>query len=65
LAVVIPLATGASAVAAHGRRVINVINLEANGSALYTNQALWTQAREMLDVTTIILSKRKYADSGT
>jgi acetolactate synthase-1/2/3 large subunit len=53
----IPLATGA-AVAAPGRRVIN---LEGDGSALYTVQALWTQAREMLDVTTIILSNRKYA----
>jgi acetolactate synthase-1/2/3 large subunit len=52
-----PLATGA-AVAAPGRRVIN---LEGDGSALYTVQALWTQAREMLDVTTIILSNRKYA----
>src|ERR1700731_1829761 len=53
----IPLAMGA-AVAAPGRRVIN---LEGDGSALYTVQALWTQAREMLDVTTIILSNRKYA----
>jgi acetolactate synthase-1/2/3 large subunit len=53
----IPLATGA-AVAAPSRRVIN---LEGDGSALYTVQALWTQAHEMLDVTTIILSNRKYA----
>jgi acetolactate synthase I/II/III large subunit len=53
----IPLATGA-AVGAPGRRVIN---LEGDGSALYTIQALWTQAREMLDVTTVILSNRKYA----
>jgi acetolactate synthase-1/2/3 large subunit len=41
-----------------GRRVIN---FEGDGSALYTLQALWTQAREMLDVTTVILSNRKYA----
>jgi acetolactate synthase-1/2/3 large subunit len=52
-----PLATGA-AVAANGRRVIN---LEADGSAMYTIQALWTQAREKLDVTTVIFSNRKYA----
>jgi acetolactate synthase-1/2/3 large subunit len=53
----LPLATGA-AIAAQGRRIIN---LEGDGSALYTFQALWTQAREMLDVTTVILSNRKYA----
>jgi acetolactate synthase I/II/III large subunit len=53
----LPLATGA-AIAAPGRRVIN---FEGDGSALYTVQALWTQAREMLDVTTVILSNRKYA----
>ena len=52
-----PLATGA-AVGAPGRRVIN---LQADGSALYTVQSLWTQAREKLDVTTVILSNRKYA----
>jgi acetolactate synthase-1/2/3 large subunit len=52
----IPLATGA-AVAAPGRRVIN---LEADGSAMYTLQALWTQARERLDVTTVIFANRKY-----
>jgi acetolactate synthase I/II/III large subunit len=52
-----PLAIGA-AVAAPGRRVIN---LEGDGSALYTIQALWTQAHEKLDVTTVILSNRKYA----
>jgi acetolactate synthase-1/2/3 large subunit len=27
---------------------------------MYTVQALWTQARERLDVTTIVLSNRKY-----
>ena len=51
-----PMATGA-AVGAPGRRVIN---LQADGSAMYTVQALWTQARERLDVTTIVLSNRKY-----
>ena len=53
----IPLATGA-AVGAPGRRVVN---LQADGSAMYTLQGLWTQARERLDVTTVILSNRKYA----
>ncbi len=52
-----PMATGA-AIGAPGRRVIN---LQADGSAMYTMQALWTQAREKLDVTTVILSNRKYA----
>jgi acetolactate synthase-1/2/3 large subunit len=52
-----PLATGA-AVASSGHRVVN---LEADGSAMYTLQALWTQARERLDVTTVIFSNRKYA----
>ena len=51
-----PCATGA-AVGGGGRRVINV---QADGSAMYTVQALWTQAREKLPVTTIILSNRKY-----
>ena len=53
----IPLATGA-AIGAPGRRVIG---LQADGSAMYTLQGLWTQARERLDVTTVILSNRKYA----
>src|SRR5579864_5719522 len=51
-----PMSTGA-AVGAPGRRVIN---LQADGSAMYTVQALWTQARERLNVTTVILSNRKY-----
>jgi acetolactate synthase I/II/III large subunit len=51
-----PMATGA-AIGAPGRRVLN---LQADGSAMYTLQALWTQAREKLDVTTVLLSNRKY-----
>ncbi len=51
-----PMATGA-ALGAPGRRVIN---LQADGSAMYTVQALWTQAREKLDVMTVMLSNRKY-----
>lgn len=53
----IPLATGAS-IAAPGRKVIG---LQADGSAMYTLQALWTQARERLDVVTVIFSNRRYA----
>ncbi len=53
----IPLATGA-AIGAPGRRVIA---LQADGSGMYTIQGLWTQAREKLDVTTIVFSNRKYA----
>lgn len=53
----LPLATGA-AVACPDRPVLA---LEADGSAMYTLQALWTQAREGLDVTTVILANRAYA----
>ncbi|MDB5896984.1 MAG: thiamine pyrophosphate enzyme domain protein TPP-binding, partial [Ramlibacter sp.] len=53
-----PVATGA-AIGAGGKR--RVISLQADGSAMYSLQALWTQAREQLPVTTIILSNRKYA----
>ncbi len=53
----LPVATGA-AFAAPGRRVIA---LQADGSALYTVQALWTQAQARLDVTTLLLANRKYA----
>ena len=52
-----PAATGA-AVGAPGRPVVS---LEADGSAMYTIQSLWTQAREGLDVTTIIIANRSYA----
>jgi acetolactate synthase-1/2/3 large subunit len=53
----IPLATGA-AVGAPERKVIN---LEADGSGMYTLQGLWTQARERLDVLTVIWANRSYA----
>jgi acetolactate synthase-1/2/3 large subunit len=52
-----PLAVGA-AVACPDRPVLN---LEADGSAMYTIQALWTQARENLNVTTVIFNNRSYA----
>jgi acetolactate synthase-1/2/3 large subunit len=51
-----PCALGA-ALAAPGRKIIN---LQADGSALYTVQALWSQAREGADVTTLICSNRGY-----
>jgi acetolactate synthase I/II/III large subunit len=38
-----------------------VFALEADGSALYTIQSLWTMAREQLDVTVIIFNNRSYA----
>ena len=53
----LPVATGA-AVAAPDRPVIA---LQSDGSTLYTISALWTQAREHLDVTTVLLNNRAYA----
>jgi acetolactate synthase-1/2/3 large subunit len=55
-----PCATGA-AIACPDRVVIN---LQADGSAMYTLQALWTQAREQLNVKTIILNNRSYRILG-
>ncbi len=51
-----PLATGA-ALACPDRPVLN---LQADGSALYSAQSLWTQAREGLNVTTVIFANRSY-----
>jgi acetolactate synthase-1/2/3 large subunit len=51
-----PLATGA-ALACPDRKVVT---LQADGSAMYTLQSLWTQARENLDVTTVIFANRAY-----
>jgi acetolactate synthase I/II/III large subunit len=53
----IPVATGA-AVACPDRKVVC---LQGDGGALYTVQALWTQARENLDVTTVIFANHSYA----
>ncbi|VCU68187.1 Putative acetolactate synthase large subunit IlvX [Pigmentiphaga humi] len=53
----LPLSIGA-AVACPGRKVVC---LQADGSGMYTLQALWTQARERLDIVTVILSNRSYA----
>lgn len=52
----LPLATGA-AIACPDRKVVC---LQGDGGAMYTLQALWTQAREGLDVTTVVFSNRKY-----
>ncbi|MEH2471457.1 acetolactate synthase-1/2/3 large subunit [Nitrobacteraceae bacterium AZCC 2161] len=51
-----PVATGA-AVACPDRKVICMVG---DGSAMYTLQSLWTQAREGLDITTIVFANRKY-----
>jgi len=38
-----------------------VLCLTADGSAMYTVQALWTMARENLKVTTVVFANREYA----
>ena len=53
----LPLAAGA-AIACPDRKVIC---LEGDGSGMYTLQALWTHAREALDVVTIVFANRSYA----
>ncbi len=52
----IPLAVGA-AVACPDRKVIG---MQADGSGMYTVQGLWTQARENLDVVTVVFANRTY-----
>jgi len=51
-----PVATGA-ALACPDRRVFCMVG---DGSAMYTIQSLWTQARENLNVTTIIFANNSY-----
>jgi acetolactate synthase-1/2/3 large subunit len=53
----LPVAAGA-AVACPGR---SVVGIQADGSAMYTISALWTYAREQLDVTTIVCDNGSYA----
>jgi acetolactate synthase-1/2/3 large subunit len=53
----LPMAAGA-AVACPGRPVVGI---QADGSAMYTISALWTHAREQLDVTTIVCDNGSYA----
>ena len=53
----LPCATGAS-LACPDRKVICTVG---DGSAMYTIQALWTQAREGCDVVTVLFNNRSYA----
>ena len=53
----LPVAVGA-AIAAPERPVVA---LQSDGSALYTISALWTMAREQLDITVVILNNHAYA----
>lgn len=57
IGIAMPLAVGA-AVACPDRRVLC---LSADGSGMYTPQALWTMAREGLKITTVIFANRDYA----
>jgi acetolactate synthase-1/2/3 large subunit len=57
IGIALPLAVGA-AVACPERRVLC---LSADGSGMYTLQALWTMAREGLNVTTVVFANRDYA----
>ena len=52
----LPCAAGA-AIACPGRKVIA---LESDGSGMYMPQALWTHAREQLDILTIVFANRRY-----
>jgi acetolactate synthase-1/2/3 large subunit len=56
----IPVAVGA-AVAASGRKVVS---LNGDGAAMYTQQGLWTLAREGLDVTVVIFANHAYRILG-
>jgi acetolactate synthase I/II/III large subunit len=53
----LPMAAGA-AIACPDRPVLGI---QADGSAMYTISALWTYAREQLDVTTIVCDNGSYA----
>lgn len=53
----LPNAVGAAVACPH-RPVLALIG---DGSAMYTNQALWTMARERLNVTTIIFNNASYS----
>jgi acetolactate synthase I/II/III large subunit len=53
----LPVATGAAV----GRPDATVVALHGDGGALYTMQALWTQARKRLSVINTILRNDRYA----
>jgi acetolactate synthase-1/2/3 large subunit len=57
IGIAMPLAVGAT-VACPNRRVLC---LTADGSGMYTVQALWSMARESLNVTTVVFANRDYA----
>jgi acetolactate synthase I/II/III large subunit len=57
IGIALPMAVGA-AVACPDRRVLC---LTADGSGMYTLQALWTMAREGIRVTTVVFANRDYA----
>jgi len=57
IGIAFPLAVGA-AVACPDRRVLC---LSADGSGMYTLQALWTMAREGLNITNVVFANRSYA----
>jgi acetolactate synthase-1/2/3 large subunit len=52
----LPVATGA-ALACPGRKAFA---MESDGAGMYTLQSLWTQAREKLEVVTVIFANRAY-----
>lgn len=57
IGIAMPLSVGA-AIAAPDRQVLC---LTADGSGMYTLQALWTMARESLKITTVVFANRSYA----
>jgi len=57
IGIAMPMAVGA-AIACPGR---HVLCLTADGSGMYTLQALWTMAREGLAITTVVFANRSYA----
>jgi acetolactate synthase-1/2/3 large subunit len=57
IGIALPLAVGAAVACPHRR----VLCLSADGSGMYTPQALWTMAREGLNVTTVVFANHDYA----
>ena len=57
IGIALPLAVGAAVACPESR----VLCLTADGSGMYTLQALWTMAREGLKVTTVVFANRDYA----
>jgi acetolactate synthase-1/2/3 large subunit len=51
-----PVSVGAAVSCPHRK----VLCLEGDGSGMYTNQALWTMAREELDVVVVIFANKTY-----